>query len=195
MIFTLNAEIRKTVKKSDLTNLRNSGMIPVVIYGNGFDPVSLSINKAEFSSAYKKSFGEVSFYEIHVDGFKHLTMIKDKQIHPLTRDILHIDFMVLGKNSKVDIDVPLNFIGEPIGIQSGGTLDVIQRTVKVSCVLTQLPEDIKIDISKLEAGESIHVSDLPQGVWEYKDAMDNAIIVVHSPRGESEVAVEEPEAE
>jgi len=195
VIFTLNAEIRKTVKKSDLTNLRNSGMIPIVIYGNEFEPVSLSINKAEFTAAYKKSFGEVTFYEINVAGVKHQTMLKAKQTHPLTRDILHIDFMVLGRNSKVDIDVPLHFIGEPIGVQFGGTVDVIQRTVKVSCMVNQLPEDIKVEISQMEAGTSLHVSDLPQGAWEYKDALDNAILVVHSPKGESEPVAEDSEAE
>jgi large subunit ribosomal protein L25 len=84
---------------------------------------------------------------------------------------------------------------EPIGLKSGGTMDVILRTVKLSCLADDVPEAIVLDISNLEVGQSIHISELPKGKWEYKDNPENAIIVIHAKRGEATTESTEEAAE
>ncbi len=180
MILTLNAEKRNTIKKSDLTNLRETGKIPAVLYGSKMDAVKITIDKAEFTKQYKKSFNEVAFYELSMDGKTYHTLLKDKQIHPVTRNFLHLDFMLVPAESTVEIDMPVKFVGEPIGTKEGGFVDIIQRTVKISCKADQVPEDIELDISMLKVGESKHVRDLPQGSWHVKDAADITLVVVHA---------------
>ena len=195
MILTIDAESRVTKRKSDLTELRSKGMIPAVVYGEKMESKSITIKKAEFMKVYKKSFHEVTFYNVQLDGKKYFSVLKEKQVHPVTRDFLHLDFLTISKKHSFEFDVPFNFEGEPVGMKNGGTMDVIQRTVKIKCLPDQVPEAIQLDISNLDVGTSIHVSDLPAGLWEYTDNADNTIIVVHAKRGEADAPVAETEAE
>lgn len=165
MIFKIDAVERTTTKKSELTKLRNDGMIPAVIYGQEVQPLSISLNKAEFQKLYKKSLGELVFYEIKLAGKEYHTLVKERQIHPVSRDFLHIDFMVIPPHQQIEVDIPIKFVGTPIGTKEGGILDVVHRTVKILCVEDQIPEDIEVDISNLNVGEALHVNQLPKGNW------------------------------
>jgi large subunit ribosomal protein L25 len=185
MIYKIDAEQRKTVRKSDLTNLRNSGLIPAIVYGPGTEPIQISLNKAEFMKSYKKSFGELSFFEIQLNGANYHTLIKERQIHPVSREILHVDFMVVPPHHLIEVEVPLKFIGTPVGVKAGGMLDIVQRMLKISCTEEDIPEDIEVDISSLEVGGSFHVRQLPVGKWHVKDHADNALAVVHAKRVEA----------
>lgn len=180
MIFTLNAQARNTVKKSDLTVLRASGMIPAVVYGNKVESTKLSINMAEFIKCYKKSFNEVCFYELELSGKKYHTILKDKQIHPVTRNFLHLDFMIVPIESTIELDFPVKIVGEPIGLKEGGFMDVVHRNVKVTCKATDIPKGLELDVSSLKVGDSLHVRDLPKGSWQYKDHDDVTIVVIHA---------------
>ncbi|HPF09085.1 MAG: 50S ribosomal protein L25 [Candidatus Cloacimonetes bacterium] len=191
MIFTLKAEPRNTVKKSDLTTLRNSGMIPCVVYGAEMEATKLSVASNEFHKCYKKSFTELAFYELEAGGKKYHTVLKDKQVHPVSRNFLHLDFMVVGKDTVIELEIPLNMVGEPIGLKEGGFMDVIQRTVKVSGKASDIPEGLELDVSDMKVGDSKHIRDLKQGVWNYKDADDVTLVVIHAKA----VATETPVAE
>jgi len=196
MIFTLNATPRQTVRKSDLTTLRAGGDIPAVIYGPDMESISITLNKADLSQKYKKSFAEVSFWEIELEGKKYHTILKAKQIHPVTRHFLHADFLMVSEESMMEIDIPIKFTGEAIGTKEGGMVDVLQRHVKVTCKATDIPEDLELNVSHLKVGDSLHVSDLPKGKWTIKDHADIALVVVHPKKKEAPVAVaEEAEAE
>ncbi len=185
MKFELNANFRSCDKNSELNDLRRQGFIPAVVYGTGLEPISISIAKAKFQECYKQSFKEVTFYEIMIGNKQYHTILKDSQIHPVSREFLHLDFLEVARRSQIEIDMPVNLIGEPVGVKAGGLIDVIQRTVKVICQADKLPEDIKVDISGLQVGESIHVRDLPEGHWQYKDLPDNTIVVIHAKKGDS----------
>lgn len=180
MIFTLKAEPRNTVKKSDLTALRATGMIPCVVYGAGVEATKLSINSNEFQKCYKKSFTELAFYELELEGKKYHTILKAKQIHPVRRNFLHLDFLVVDKDSTVELDIPLNLIGEPVGLKEGGFMDIIQRTVKVSCKASDIPEGLELDVTDMKVGDSKHIRDLKQGAWNYRDADDVTLVVIHA---------------
>jgi len=180
MIFTLNTELRNTKKKSDLTQLRAAGMIPAVLYGGGMEAMKLTIKENEFQKCYKKSFKELAFYEIIVDGKKYHTILKDKQIHPVRRNFLHLDFLVIDADSTIEVEMPVNYIGEAIGLKEGGFMDVVQRTVRVICKTTDIPQSIDLDVSDMKVGDTRHISDLKQGVWNYKDADDVTLVVIHA---------------
>lgn len=195
MILSIEAVKRITEKKSDLVELRNNGFIPAVIYGEGIEALSIAVKSAEFTKIYKKSIGEMAFYDVNVESKKYHCILKDKQVHPVRRDFLHLDFMAVKAKTHVEVEIPLKFVGEPIGLKSGGLMDILLRNVKISCQANQVPQDIEIDISKLEVGSSLHIGDLPQGIWQYKDNDDIAIIVIHAKKVDTAAEpepVEEP---
>ncbi len=194
MIFTLNAEPRHTVRKSDLTVLRAAGKIPAVIYGPKMESLPISLNKGEFTQLFKKSFADVCFWEIESEGKKYHTILKDKQIHPVGRHVLHLDFMVVEKSAVIEMEVPITFVGDAIGTQEGGMLDILQRTIKIACRADAIPSELTVDVSSLNVNESLHVKDLPQGNWSFKEHDDVAIVVVH-PKKRDEAAAEPVKAE
>lgn len=160
MNIKVKAEKRNLGKKSNLTELRKEGFIPCIIYGNGQEGIKISINARDYAREYKKSIGEVAFFDITVDGKTYKTFIKDKQIHPLTREIVHIDFLELHKGKSITIDIPINFDGEAIGIKEGGILDIIHRKMQITCLPKDIPDEIKIDVSGMNIGDSIRVGDI-----------------------------------
>jgi len=191
MILKINAEQRTTEKKSDVSKLRDDGFIPAVVYGPGTEPVKISLNKAEFMKLYRKSLNELAFYEIQFAGKEYHTLIKERQIHPVTREILHLDFMVIPPHQKIEVDVPIKYIGTAIGTKEGGILDVVQRTLKIQCVEDEIPTDIEVDISALKVGEVMHINQIPVGKWIIKDNPDNALVTIHAKKIESAVTTEE----
>jgi len=100
--------------------------------------------------------------------------------------------MLVEATAMMEFEIPLQFIGEPIGIKSGGFLETLQRTVKISCKAEDAPEEITIDISGLQIGDSLHIKDLPQGNWQYKDSPDTTLLVVLAQRMEEPAAPKEP---
>jgi large subunit ribosomal protein L25 len=186
VIFTLEATKRTIGKKSELNNLRREGLIPAVLYGKNMDSTPITVKKGEFQQCYKKSFNELAFYEIVLEGKKHHTILKDKLVHPVTRNILHIDFMVVESSAQMEFEIPIKIIGEPAGIKEGGFMDIIQRTVKISCRAKDIPEELPLDVSGLNIGDSLHIKDLPEGKWQYKDHADATLVVVHAKKAEAE---------
>jgi len=160
MNIKIDAEKRDLGKKSNLTELRNKGFIPGIIYGNGQEGIKISFNARNYTREYKKTIGEVAFFDITVEGKTYKTFIKEKQVHPLTREIVHIDFLELHKGKSITIEVPINFIGEAIGAKEGGVLEIIQRSVQVTCLPKDIPDEIRVDVSNLNIGDSIHFSDI-----------------------------------
>jgi large subunit ribosomal protein L25 len=160
MNIKINAEKRDLGKRSDLTELRKEGFIPGIIYGAGQQGIKIAFNARDYTREYKKSIGAVAFFDITVDGKTYKTFIKEKQIHPLTREVVHIDFLELHKGKSITIDVPINFVGEALGIKEGGVFEIIHRTIQVTCLPKDIPEEIRFDISSMNIGDSIHLGDL-----------------------------------
>jgi len=191
MNIKINAEKRNLGKRSDLTELRKEGLIPGIIYGAGQEGIKIAFNARDYTREYKKSIGAVAFFDITVDGNTYKAFIKEKQIHPLTREVVHIDFLELHKGKSITIDVPINFDGEALGIKEGGVFEVIHRTVPVTCLPKDIPEEIRFDISNMTIGDSIHLSDLDISEDVTTDLSDEITIAILSiPK-----VVEEPEEE
>ena len=192
MNIKINAEKRDLGKRSDLTELRKEGFIPGIIYGAGQEGIKIAFNARDYTREYKKSIGAVAFFDITVDGNTYKTFIKEKQIHPLTREIVHIDFLELHKGKPITIDVPINFTGEALGTKEGGVFEIIHRVIQVTCLPKDIPDEIKFDISEMNIGDSIHLRDLDISEDMNTELTDDITIAILSvPKVIEEVAEEE----
>ncbi|MDP8202986.1 MAG: 50S ribosomal protein L25 [Candidatus Tenebribacter mawsonii] len=195
MNININAEKRSLGKKSNLNELRSKGLIPGIIYGAGQEGIKISFNSREFAREYKKSIGAVAFFDITVDGKIFKTFIKEKQVHPLTREIVHIDFLELHKGKPITIDVPITFTGEAIGAKEGGVFEIIHRVIQVTCLPKDIPDEIRYDISEMDIGDSIHLRDLNISESMNTELTDDITIAILSVPKVVEEAVEEVEGE
>jgi len=195
MNIKINAEKRELGKRTNLTKLRKKGFIPGIIYGAGQEGIKISFNARDYTREYKKSIGAVAFFDITVDGKTYKAFIKEKQIHPLTREIVHIDFLELHKGKSITIEIPINFTGEALGIKEGGVFEIIHRTIQVTCLPKDIPEEISFDISNMNIGDSIHLSDLTISEDIATELSDEITIAVLSVPKVIEEVVEEVEGE
>lgn len=190
MIFKLEAEQRVTERKSDLSHLRKNGFIPAIVYGQGCEPMKVSLNKADFMKLYKKSFNELVFYEIKIAGKEYHTLLKERQIHPVSREMLHVDFMVVPPHQMIEVDVPLKYIGTAIGSKEGGFMDIVHRVLHIQCVEDAIPSDIEVDITNLKVGDALHVHQLPKGNWTVKEHADTVLVTMHAKKIDSQPATD-----
>ena len=174
--------------------LRASGHIPAVLYGvNGSR--CLSVEKSVFLKIWKKA-GQSSVVTVTDEkGAATMTLIQDTQRHPLTDEFLHIDFLELTKDHAITANIPLHVHGEAVGVKTeGGVLETPTHEVEVRCLPKNLPHQIEVDVSELNVGDVIHLSDLPalEGV-EFLGDPDQPIVAITAPRQEEED--EEPQEE
>jgi large subunit ribosomal protein L25 len=195
MNIKVEAQNRSKGKKSDMTTLRSNGMIPAIVYSDGKEGKMISLPKMNFMKEYKKTYGHMAFFDINIDDEIIRAILKDKQIHPVTREILHIDFQELHKGKLITIKVPLRFIGTAPGTKAGGLLEVLHRDLEIECLPKDIPDEIEVDISKLDLGSVIHLGDVDLGTLQTKLPSDTTIVTIHVPRAIAEKAEEKSEPE
>ncbi len=189
MNVVIEATERYIGKNSELKNLRESDIIPGVIYGPGREPLSIQLDKNLFLKEYRKTIGELVIFVVKIGKNKFRTIIKDKQIHPLTREILHLDFLELRQDSKIKVKVPIKYVGTPLGVKDGGLLEILIREVEVTCLPKDIVEDVEIDITHLEIGNSIQVRELRIENVDIGLSPEVSLVILHPPK----VYVEEEE--
>ena len=166
--FIVNAVAREDMGKGASRRLRHQGLVPAVIYGADKDPVSISVAHHELA----KHLEDEAFYShiltIDVAGSKEKAILKDLQRHPAKPIVMHADFLRIDANHALRVHVPVHFIGEDVapGIKAGGVLTHNMNDVEVQCLPKDLPEFIEADVSTMEIGQSVHLSELklPAGV-------------------------------
>ena len=173
-------------------NIRKSGFIPAVLYYAGEKNNHISIDKSVFFHALQSS---QRIYEVEKGKEKQYVMIKEIQYHPVTDEIIHVDLMRVRRSEKLTISVPLVLIGESIGVKEGGILSQSINQVEISCLPTDVPENIEIDINDLELNSSINVGDinLKNKDIEILTASDINVLSIQAPSIEEEVLEEEIE--
>jgi len=185
---TLKAENRLIVGKK-VKELRRAGMIPAVLYGHKIKNQNLAVDAKEFKHIFKE-IGETGILELLVGGKKHKVLIHDVAYHPLSRDLLHIDFYEVRMDEKIRAKVPLVFVGESPAVKNEkGTLVKSLQEVEVEALPQDLPKEIEIDISILATfDDKIHISDLKikKEVKILMDAQDIVASVI-PPRSEEEL--------
>ena len=143
-------------------------MIPAVFYGRGEEAILLSVNAADLLKIIKTKKENI-FIKLLIEGEKpleKLSLIKELQIEPVSRRFYHADFYEIRMDHKLTVDVPLRFVGTPVGVQNGGELQHLKRDLKVSCLPSVLPDFIDMDVSGLDIGNSIKIQDIkvPEGI-------------------------------
>ena len=162
---TISAEQRERVGKGSARAVRRAGRIPAVIYGDKKEPIGITLESREITKIIHQPgiFGRL--LNIKVSGSKHTVLTRDIQFHPVTDNVLHMDFLRVSGSAKVAVAIAVEFINEDNcpGIKVGGVLNVVRYEVELLCPATTIPEKITVDLEGLKIGDSVHIStiDLP----------------------------------
>lgn len=188
---SLTAFPRSATKRRAVKKLRSQGRIPAVIYGRT-EPQPLEINAKEFETIIHHSVSENLLLNLNINGANRLALVKEVQHHPLTRGVLHVDLHEVAEDSKVTLTVPIEPVGEAVGVKTGGgILEHVLFKVKVRATPKDLPEVIQVDVTNLEAGKSIHLGEipLPEGV-EVIGKKDVPVFAIAAPNSDVSATAE-----
>jgi large subunit ribosomal protein L25 len=190
---SLEAAPRTAAGKGEAQRLRKTGKIPAIAYGKGLAATPLAVSPKEIVAILKSAHGKNSVIAMNVGGKPTTVMIKDYAYHPVTRDLLHVDFVEVKADEDVTVEVPLSTTGKAAGIVAGGVLRQVFRFLPVRCKPGVIPAKIEVDVTKLEMGHHIATKDLPlpAGVAVLLPA-EQTILAVVAP--EKERAEEQPAA-
>ena len=169
---TINGSKRESVGKKATKALRNAGQVPCVLYG-GDQPVHFSAEELAFSKlVYTPNAHTVV---IALGDTSYNAVLQDIQFHPVTENILHIDFYQLFDNKEIAMDIPVVLTGNSIGVRAGGVLRRNRRKLRIKALPTNLPDFIEVDISKLRIGNKVYVSQLPIEDYKFLHS-DNTVV-------------------
>ena len=189
----LSIEIRDSTGKSAVKKIIAAGKIPSVLYGLKEKPLTISINRMTVQKELKAGGFLTKIFSLDMDGKVSLAIPRDVQFHPISDLPVHVDFLRLGADSKVLVDIPTIFINHELspGLKKGGVLNIVIRTVQINCPANNIPEEIVFDLEGLEIGDAIHISatKLPEGAEPTITDRDFTIGTVAAP-----TVVKEPEA-
>jgi large subunit ribosomal protein L25 len=207
--FNIVAESRSDVGKGASRRLRREGKVPGVIYGSSKDPVSLSVVHDDLMHHLEHEAFYSHILTVTVDGKAQKAVLKDLQRHPAKAKLLHVDFQRVGDKDVIHMHVPMHFINEEnsVGVKAGGLVSHLLTTIEVTCQAKDLPEYLQVDLSDLDVGDSLHLSniDLPKGVQitalTHGEDHDLPVVSIHAAKGgaveeaaEGEAAAGEGEA-
>lgn len=193
----MNLEAQKRDIKEDLKALRKSGFIPAVVYGPKQEATSIKLNTIAFLKAYKDA-GESTVVNLSVDGENHETLIHDVSVDVVRGDVLHVDFYAIEKGKKVQVNVPLEFVGESEAEKTlGGVLVKVMYEIEIEAMPKDLPHEIQVSIAPLVDFESqIHAKDiiLPAGVTLITNPEEVIALVQEHKEEAAEEVVFDPNA-
>ena len=184
----LNVDIRKENGTSAARRTRLQNKVPGVVYHSGAEGVPLSVDKNSLKKALKT--GQMIF-EINVEDKDQFVLVKEIQYHPVTDDIIHIDFQKVREDEKISLDVAVRSVGDSQGVKLGGILVQMLNSVSVKCKPSEIPEFLEIDVTEMEMNSNLFVKDitLPDDV-EMLTSEDIAVVSVQEPKEEKEEVVE-----
>ncbi|MGH2635834.1 MAG: 50S ribosomal protein L25/general stress protein Ctc [Actinomycetota bacterium] len=192
----LVATKREEAGKGVARRLRAGGRVPAVLYGHGMDPIGLSVDAKELFHLFHTGAGTNVLVDLVVDGNEHLAMPREIQRDHIKGRFVHVDFLVVRRDEKITISVPIRVVGESVGVKAGGVVEHHLWELQVECLPTNVPEAIEADISALEIGDGLRVSDLvaPEGATILTNVEDSVVLVTQ-PQMAVELEEEEEAAE
>ena len=184
-VLTLPAEARERAGKGASRALRRAGRVPAVIYGGKEEPKTIHVEEKELVRQLGTGHFANSIVMIEIDGKSVRTLPKDVAFHPVSDRPLHVDFLRLAKNAKVEVLVPVIFTNEDAspGLKKGGVLNVVRHELELTCDAGKIPSEIEIDVTGREVGDSIHISHvkLPAGAESAITDRDFTIATIVAP--------------
>jgi len=196
----LKAYARNEFGKGSARRLRKQGLIPAVFYGATVKSIPLTVNSSELVKLLGAVKGESKFIKLTIeddgDKVEKLSIIKDLQVNPISRNHIHTDFYEIRMDHKITMDIPIRLTGQAIGIEEGGDLQFAKRNLKVSALPSSIPDFIEVDISNLNIGDAVKVENIVLGEdIEVLDPADVTIAAVAITRVTVEVEEGKPEGE
>jgi len=186
----LSAEHREGKGKGPARRLRQKGLVPAVVYGRKGAPKHLALDPVTLLKAIETPHKFNTLLTLQVAGSESFVLFKDYQVDPVTRQLLHADFLEVTLDEPVKVEVPVSIVGKAIGTAEGGILSVATHDITVRALPTKIPLKIEVDVTELKIGASIHISELkaPEGCAFVYQA-DIVIAFVAIPEKEEVVAV------
>lgn len=195
----LKAVARTEAGKSRVKKLRRLGLVPAVIYGPHTQPRTLAVRAFDLEHALQGTTGENVLVNLQVESGEaagsHLALIQEVQHHPVTDEVLHVDFREVSATEKMRTAVPVRPVGEAAGVKTGGgILEMLVRELRVECLPADLPDVIEVNVENLQIGQSIHVGEIqpPAGVTLLDDKDQPVFLVVAPITEEEEAAIGQP---
>ena len=190
----LNVEARSTKGKGPARRLRRGGKIPGVFYGPRSTSTPLAVDGKEFTVqvAHLEGSHLIRFRSPASELQQRVALVREVQVHPVSGDVLHVDFYEVDLTQRLQVAVPLHFVGKPVGVAEGGILQPIIREIEVECLPTDIPPFIEVDVSALAIHDAVHLADvqMPPNVTAVIES-NEAVVTVLPPTVE-EVKVAEP---
>ena len=191
---SLKAQRRTALGRNAVKKVKAEKAVPAILYGSGVEPQTLQVERRAIDNLLSRAVGENILVNLEIeDGGKsggRLALINEVQHHPVNQSVLHIDFQAVSMNETLVAEVVIEPLGEAAGVKtSGGLLGQSLRSIEVECLPKDLPEIIRVDVSALELGQSLHVRDLPKlpGV-AYNADEDLTVFLVSEPKTTEEAA-------
>jgi len=196
----IQIEPRDAGTKGAVKRLRREGKVPGVFYGPKTPPVLLAVDRKQFSTRVAELEGS-HLIRIKSDSpllAEKVALVKETQLHPVTGEVMHADLYEVDLTAKIRVNVPLHFVGKAVGVVRGGILQPVVREVEVECLPMAIPEYLNVEVSDLDIGDSLHVTNLamPEGVVAVSETGLTLVTVVppsieEAPTVEAPVAVVE----
>jgi len=182
---TLPAETRDRAGKGASRALRREGRVPAVIYGEKKEPLSIHVEQKLLNKMLSTGHFMNSIVMVDVAGKPTRTLPKAVDFHPVSSAPIHVDFLRIGEHSKVSVNIPVRFDNEEAspGLKRGGVLNVVQHEIELVCDAAEIPEELHIDLTGLDIGDSIHISQvtLPKGAKAAIDDRDFTVATIVAP--------------
>ncbi len=189
---SLSGSLRENVGKKDAKKHRREGKVPCVLYG-GKEQVPFVINELDFDKLIFTP--DVFLLNLDVDGKTYLAILQDVQYHPVTDKVLHADFLEVHDSKPITIGLPVEFFGDVPGVIAGGRLIKKMRKLIVRGLINDIPEQIKVDMSAMNIGDNIKVSDLADDKLKFLDHPSAVVVLVKTARALIDLEEEEEEGE
>ena len=163
---TMQVAARAGTGKGVARKLRAQGMIPAVIYSKGSEALHIQLTESELEAIFRRTLNRNTLISMTVDGTEHVCLVKSAQRHPVSRRILHVDFYRVDAAEAVEVEVDIASSGTAEGVRMGGRLQTIRRSLTVRCLPANIPAKIEVDVTDLNIGKFIRVSEVaqPEGV-------------------------------
>ncbi len=187
---TLETQSRTGTGKGAARKLRSQGLVPAVIYGKHLkEPRQIAVNPKAVRAAINTPHKLNTLITLKTDGTQELALLKDYQQDPVTREILHVDFLAVRETEQVKVNVPLVLTGKSVGVAEGGLLTQARRELEVYAMPRAIPEKIEVDVTNLKIAQALHINDvtLPAGVV-VKSNVNFTLAVVSAPDTAAEAA-------
>jgi large subunit ribosomal protein L25 len=182
---------REAAGKNVARRLRRAGSIPAILYGSGKDPVPLTVDPRRLLEILRSDSGVNTIFQLNLAGTdqRRHVMIREYQVDPIEGHLMHADFVRIQMDEAIEVEVPVRLVGESAGVKlDGGILEMVTRAVRVTCLPSNIPESLQIDVTAMKIGDHLSVSDLAKSDLYTIVSDPGLILAVCAPPAKEEVA-------